>query len=126
MFGVISLLGSVFVSLLKSRMRLEAENLALRRQLQVLRRSTPRRTRLRGWDRVLFLWLYRLRPGVLNSIVIVQPETVLRWHRAGFKAFWRWRSRGAPGRPKASNEVRDLIRQMKSRQSPVGRAPDSR
>jgi hypothetical protein len=96
MFGVVSGLGLVLASLFKSRLRLEAENLALRHQLQVLRRTAPHRARLRGWDRFLFIWLYRLWPGVLNSIVIVQPETVLRWHRASFKAFRRSRSRVFP------------------------------
>jgi hypothetical protein len=96
MFGFISGLGWILASLFKSFLRLEAENLALRHQLLVLHRSARRRARFRGWDRFLFVWLYRLWPGVLSSIVIVQPGTVLRWHRAGFGAFWRWRSRGVP------------------------------
>lgn len=112
MFEVVSGLGTILASLFKPHLRLEAENLALRHQLDVLRRSAPRRARLRGWDRLLFVWLHRLWPGVLSSIVIVQPETVLRWYRAGFKAFWRWRSRGAPGRPSLPKEIRDLIREV--------------
>lgn len=96
----------------RSRARVEAENLALRHQLNVLRRQAPRRLRLRVSDRFLFLWLYRFWPGVLASMVIVKPETVVRWHRLGFKAFWRWRSRGRPGRPRIAPEVRDLIRQV--------------
>ena len=122
MFGVVSGLGWILASLFKSRLRLEVENLALRHQLNVLRRLAPRRARLRGWDRFLFVWLYRLWPGVLNSIVIVQPETVLRWHRAGFRAFWRWRSRGAPGRPRLPKEIRDLIREV-SLANPLWGAP---
>ncbi|MEC5325550.1 helix-turn-helix domain-containing protein [Aurantimonas sp. A3-2-R12] len=108
--------------LLKSRRRLESENLALRHQVAVLRRSVPRRLRLQRGDRLLFVWLYRLWPGVLNSIVIVQPETVVRWHRRGFKAFWRWESRHRPGRPGIPNEIRDLIREV-SLANPLWGAP---
>ncbi|MGF1609698.1 MAG: hypothetical protein ACFCUQ_09905, partial [Kiloniellales bacterium] len=86
-------------SWLKSRERLWAENLALRHQLNIVRRQSPGRLRLRNADRVLLVWLYRLWPGVLNSIVIIKPATVVRWHRGGFKAFWRWKSRCHPGRP---------------------------
>lgn len=72
-----------------SRERLRAENLALRHQVAVLRRSAQKRLSLGGTDRFLFAWHYRLWPGVLNAIVIVKPETVVRWHRRGFRAFWR-------------------------------------
>ena len=99
-------------TLFKSRSELEAEILALRHQVHVLHRSAPTRLRLCDIDRLLFVWLYRLWPGVLNSIVIVQPETVVRWHRRGFKTYWRWKSRGRPGRPKISKEIRDLIREV--------------
>jgi len=68
--------------------------------------------RLCAVDRLLFVWLYRLCPGVLETMVIVRPETVLRWHRGGFRAYWRWKSRSRPGRPRVAREVRDLIRQM--------------
>ena len=88
------------------------ENLALRHQLTVLRRTRPRRIRLCAVDRLLFVWLYRLWPGVLEAMAIVRPETVLRWHRDGFRAYWRWKSRSRPGRPRVPREVRDLIRQM--------------
>jgi transposase InsO family protein len=104
------------------RERLEAENLALRHQVTVLRRSAPERLRLRGSDRFLFVWLYRLWPSVLGSIVIVQPETVVRSHRDGFKAFWRLKSRGTPGRPRVAKEIRDLTREV-SRANPLGGAP---
>jgi len=73
-------------------------------------------------DRLLFIWLYRLWPGVLDSVVIIQPETVVRWHRRGFKAFWRWKSRGHPGRPRIPREVRDLIREI-SLANPLWGAP---
>ncbi len=76
MVGIIHFLRWVFASLFKSRERLKAENLILRHQVTVLRRSAPQRLRLRGWDRFLFVWLYRLWPSVLDSIIIVQPETV--------------------------------------------------
>ena len=73
--------------------RLEAENLILRQQLVVLRRKSPTRVKLRNFDRLLLAWLYRLYPSLLDAIIIVQPETVLRWHRRGFRAYWRWKSR---------------------------------
>jgi len=95
MFGIVRALWWFLVSFLKSRRRLEAENPVLRHQVNVLGRSAPRRPRLGGADRILVVWLYRFWPGVLNSLVIIQPETVVRWHRRGFKAFWRWKSRVA-------------------------------
>lgn len=106
----------------RSRARVDAENLVLRHQLNVMRRQAPRRLPIRTYDRFFFVWLYRLWPGVLNSIVIVQPETVVRWHRRGFKAFCRWKSRGRPGRPRIPPEVRDLIRQV-SLANPLWGAP---
>lgn len=105
MIGVAKALWWVFSFRLKSRERLEAENLALRHQLNVLCRRAPRRLRLRIFDRILFVWLYRLWPGVLGSIVIVKPGTVVRWHRRGFRAYWRWKSRGTPGRPRIHGEL---------------------
>ena len=68
------------------RARLEAENLVLRQQLVILRRKFPSRTRLWNIDRLLMVWLYQLYPSLLDAIVIVQPETVIRWHRRGFRA----------------------------------------
>ena len=107
---------------LKSRERIEAENLALRHQLNVVCRSTRKRVRLCRSDRLLFIWLYRRWPGVLDSVVIIQPETVVRWHRRGFEAFWRWKSRGRPGRQRIPREVRDLIREI-SLANPLWGAP---
>src|SRR6202521_3363034 len=75
-------------SLFPRRARLEAENLLLRQQLVVLRRKSPTRVRLWNIDRLLLVWLYRLCPSLLEAIIIVQPETVIRWHRA----YWRWKS----------------------------------
>src|SRR5712692_4849808 len=93
----------LFVRLLcdgfKSRWRLEAEILVLRHQLNVLQRRAPRRVHLRWADRALFIWLYRRCPRILDVITVVRPETVVRWHRMGFAAYWRWKSRPLGGRP---------------------------
>jgi transposase InsO family protein len=99
-------------SLVKSRRRLEAENLVLRHQVNVLRRRVSRRLRLSNADRLAFVWLYRLCPSVLDAVAIIRPETVIRWHRLGFRAFWRWKSRSRGGRPAIPREIRDLIREM--------------
>ena len=106
----------------KSRRRLEVEILVLRHQLNVLRARAPRRLDLRWADRALFVWLYRCFPRILDAITIVRPETVVRWHRIGFAAFWRWKSRPLGGRPWISKEVRDLIRRM-SFENPLWGAP---
>src|ERR1700686_3160782 len=76
----------------KSRRRLDAELLVLRHQLNVLRQRPPCRLNLRWADRALFVWLYRRFPRMLDAITIVRPETVVRWHRMGFAAYWRWKS----------------------------------
>ncbi len=86
MVGIMRALWWILGSRLKSRERLEAENLSLRHQLHIVCRSAPKRVRLRRCDRFLFIWLYRLWRGVLDTVVIIQPETVVRWHRLGFKA----------------------------------------
>jgi transposase InsO family protein len=116
----------LFVRLLrdcfKSRRQLEAEILVLRHQLNVLRRRTPRRLHLRWADRALFIWLYRRCPRIFEAITIVRPETVVRWHRTGFAAYWRWKSRPLGGRPQIGKEVRDLIRRM-SFENPLWGAP---
>ena len=91
--------------LLASRVALAAENLALRQQLAVLRRTTPR-PKLRRSDRVFWAWLSRLWSNWRTALVIVQPQTVVRWHRLGFRLFWRWKLRGTPGRPAVSAEMR--------------------
>ena len=99
-------------SRLKSRARLEAENLVLRQQVIVLSRKSRSRVQLRNIDRLVFVWLYRLFPSILNAITVVKPETVIRWHRRGFRSYWRWKSRRRGGRPRIDREVRDLIRRM--------------
>ena len=100
---------------------LVAENLALRQQLAVLRRSV-RRPKLRNRDRVFWAWLSKLWPDWSSALTIVQPDTVIQWHRAGFRLYWRWKSRTTVGRPKKALVVRDLIREM-SRDNPIWSAP---
>src|ERR1700724_1094066 len=106
----------------KPRQQLEAEILVLRHQLNVLQQRAPRRLHLRWVDRALFVWLYRCCPRILATITTVRPETVVRWHRMGFAAYWRWKSRPLGGRPRIANEVRDLIRRM-SFENPLWGAP---
>src|SRR5436189_6365326 len=89
----------------RSREELAAEIILLRHQLIVLRRQVPGRARLHGLDRALLVWLYRLFPALLKAMVIVRPETVIGWHRAGYRAWWRWKSRASAGRPRIDNEL---------------------
>jgi hypothetical protein len=110
-------IGILFVGMLcdclKSRRRLEAEILVLRHQVNILQQRGQRRgLHLRWVDRALFIWLYRRCPRILDALTIVRPETVVRWHRKGFAAYWRWRSRSPGGRPRIAKDVRDLIRRM--------------
>jgi transposase InsO family protein len=112
MIGLLSLFLHILVSPFKTQARLEAEILLLRHQLSVLRQRVPSRPKLTVADRLLFVWLYRLFPSVLNAVTIVQPETVIRWHRTGFRLYWRWKSRSRGGRPKVPMEIRRLIREM--------------
>jgi hypothetical protein len=98
MLAVLYSLGMLFIDLFKSRRRLEAENLFLRHQLSIALRRAPSRIHLSGCDRALLVWMTRLWPGLLGVTQVVEPETILRWHRAGFKAFWRWKSRKRAGR----------------------------
>src|ERR1039457_3412911 len=112
MFAILYTLGMFICDLLKSRCRLEAENLFLRHQLNIALRRAPPLLRLRGSDRALLVWMTRLWPSLLNATQVVQPDTILRWHRAGFKVIWRWKSRNRVGRPKIDRSLRDLIQQM--------------
>jgi transposase InsO family protein len=112
MVGFLILFLHVLVSPFKTQARLEAEIVLLRHQLSVLRRRQPSRPMLTMADRLLFVWLYRLFPSVLAAITIVQPDTVIRWHRTGFRLYWRWKSRPRGGRPKIPGEIRRLIREM--------------
>ncbi len=112
MTDLFKLILGLLASLFRSRAKLEAEILVLRQQINVLRRRASRRPHLNNTDRFLFVWLYRWFPSVLGAIAIVRPETIVRWHRAGFRAYWRWRSRNRVGRPKVSIELRTLIGEM--------------
>jgi hypothetical protein len=91
---------------------LQAEILVLRHQLNVLRRKSPKRMALGNIDRVVLIGLYRLAPKVLEAVKIITPETVIRWHRVGFRAYWRYKSHPPSGRPKISAEIRQLVREM--------------
>jgi transposase InsO family protein len=122
MKDLFKLILGVLTSLFKSRAKLEAEILVLRQQINVLRRRAPKRPQLNNTDRFLFVWLYHWFPCVIGAIAIVRPETIIRWHRAGFRAYWRWRSRNHVGRPKVSAELRTLIGEM-SRANPLWGAP---
>jgi transposase InsO family protein len=115
--GALQLVTALLRQLLQSRAALVAENLALRHQIVILKRSV-KRPRLHRRDRIFWVWLSRLWQGWRSSLIVVQPETVLRWHREGFRLYWRWKSRRRCGRPKLDVEIRALIRRM-SRDNPT-------
>jgi hypothetical protein len=119
---VLKLIWCAVIGLVRSRASLEAEILALRHQLTVLRRKAPKRLAFSRFDRLFFASLYRIAPSVVSALVIVKPETFIRWHRAGFRLFWRWKSRHRGGRPKVPLEIRQLIRAM-SLANPLWGAP---
>jgi hypothetical protein len=122
---VIGLLWSILtilVSPCRSNARLEAENAVLRHQLLVLRRKCRGRVRLTNFDRWIFVQLYRLFPSVLQVLHVIRPETLVRWHRAGFRSYWRWKSRNRGGRPQIDTDLRALIRQM-TLENPLWGAP---
>src|SRR6195256_674240 len=112
MIAFLSLLLHVVVSPFRTKARLEVEIILLRHQLNVLRRRVPSNPKLAVADRLVFVWLYRLFPAVLNAVAIIQPETVVQWHRTGLRLYWRWKSRARGGRPKIPGEIRHLIREM--------------
>jgi transposase InsO family protein len=122
MVALISFFLALFTSPFKSKSRLEAENAALRHQVAVLRRKVRGRIRLTDGDRLFLTLLYRWFPSVLQAITIIQPETLVRWHRAGFCRYWHWKSRSLGGRPQIDGELRALIRRM-SVENPLGGAP---
>jgi hypothetical protein len=122
MLAILHLLVMFVADIFKSRRRLEAENLFLRHQLNIALRRAPPRLRLHGSDRALLVWMTRIWPTLLDVSQVVKPETILRWHRSGFKAFWRWKSRNRAGRPEVDRELRDLIRRM-GRENPLWGAP---
>src|ERR1700682_1333959 len=108
--------------LFRSRAALEAEIWTLRQQINVLRRTAPKKQTFSSIDRLIFVWLYRLRPGVCDALAIVKPETVVKWHRAGFRLYGGWKSKARVGRPAVSWEIRKLIREM-SIANPLWGAP---
>jgi len=122
MIDCLNLAAHWLVSCFKSKARLQAENVVLRHQLNVLRRKVRSRTRVGTFDRLVLVWLYRLFPSVLTAIAIVKPETVVRWHRVGFRLYWRWKSRSQDGRPRLPAEIRRLVREM-SLANPLWGAP---
>jgi hypothetical protein len=125
MGDICSLIWLALIGLFRSRASLQAEILTLRHQLNVLRRKYPQRLTFGSIDRLVFAGLYRLAPGVLDALKIVRPETVIRWHRAGFRAYWRWKSKPQGGRPKTPMEIRHLIREMSLANPLWGGATDS-
>ena len=119
---VCSLIWLALVGAFRSRASLEAENTILRYQLNVLRWQSLKRPTFGMLDRLIFAGLYRLAPKVLGALAFVKPETVIKWHRAGFRSYWRWKSRRRGGRPTVAPEIRKLIREM-SIANPLWGAP---
>src|ERR1700738_1880391 len=134
MIGLFCFVVAVLASPFKSKLRLEAENAVLRHQLIVLKRRLHGRARLPTHDRWFLIQLYRWFPSILKVLTIIRPETLVRWHRADFRCYWRWKSRRRGGRPQIETELRVLIRRMsvenplwgcavKRRRFPVGVSP---
>jgi transposase InsO family protein len=122
MSDLCKLLWYAVVGLFRSRAALQAEILVLRHQLNVLQRRLPKRLVFSNIDRLVFAGLYCLAPKILNALKILKPETLISWHRAGFRAYWRWKSRPRGGRPTTPADVRHLIREM-SVANPLWGAP---
>ena len=115
MFRVSIAVAHALRALFRSRFEIAIENAALRQQLAVMKQSRGR-PRLRGSDRLFWVLLRRVWSGWTGTLIIVKPETVIRWHRAGFRTYWRWKSRRA-GRPRSDREIRELIRRMAAQNS---------
>jgi hypothetical protein len=122
MVALLCFVVAILASPLKSRSRVEAENAALRHQLIILCRQRHVRVRLTNNDRWFFIQLYRWFPSILKVLMVVRPETLVRWHRASFRAYWRWKSRSRGERPQINAELRALIRRM-SIENPLWGAP---
>src|ERR1700746_3705377 len=122
MIGLLCFALAVLAPPFKSKVRLEAENAVLRHQLIVLRRRLHGRVRLTNHDRWFLIQLYRWFPSILQALTIIRPETLLRWHRTGFRFYWRWKSRPLGGRAPIDIELRVLIRRM-SLENPLWGAP---
>lgn len=122
MMGLLFLLLAFLTLPFKSKRRLQAENVILRHQLSVLRRKVRGRVKLTNSDRWFLVQLYRWFPSILQALTIVKPETLIRWHRAGFRCYWRWKSRPRGGRPQVEEDLRALIRKV-SMENPLWGAP---
>ena len=122
MFALLCFVLAVLVSPFKSRSRLEAENAVLRHQLNVLLRKVQGRVRLTNGDRWFFIQLYRWFPSILQVLTVIRPETLVRWHRTGFRSYWHWKSRSRGGPPPIETDLRVLIRRM-SIENPLWGAP---
>jgi hypothetical protein len=109
MIALIRLLLALLAAPFRSKSALEAENAALRQQIIVLRRKVRGRVKLSNGDRLFFIWLYRRFPSISRAMLIIRPDTLVRWHRAGFRRYWRRKSRGRIGRPRVDYELRALI-----------------
>ena len=112
MIALISLLLAILASPFKSKSELVAENALLRHQVFVLRRNVKGRVPLSNGDRWFFVQLYRWFPSILNVLTVIQPETLVRWHRTSFRLYWRWKSRSRGGRPQIEADLRALIRRI--------------
>jgi hypothetical protein len=122
MSDLLELIWYAVAGLFRSRAALQTEVLALRHQLNVLRRRAAKRVTVGNIDGLVFAGLYHLAPDVLDAVKILKPETIIRRHRAGFRAWWRWKSRLRGGRPRTPDEIRQLIREMRVA-NPLWRAP---
>ena len=112
MCNLCRLIWYALVGRFRSRASLEAENLVLRHHLNILRRRSPKKQTLSNIDRLIFAGLYHFDSSILGALTSITPETLIRWHRAGFRPYWRWKSKPQGGRPKTELEVRQLIREM--------------
>src|SRR3954454_2151419 len=122
MIGLLRFVLTLLVSPFRSKARLHAEIAVLRQQVIVLQRKSRGRVRLRNADRWFFVQLYRMFPSISQALHIIYPETLVRWHRAGFRSYWRWKSRNRGGRPQIDTDLRALIRQM-TLENPLWGAP---
>src|SRR5467141_2574198 len=120
MIGLLCFVLAVLASPFKSKLRLEAENAVLRHQLIVVKRRLHGRVRLTNNDRWFFIQPYRWFPSILQVLTIIRPETLVRWHRAGFRCYWRWKSRPLGGRPPIETELRRFDPADERRKSALG------